>query len=121
MELKINSKKLRPGIDFIVQQASKGIKAKTSLTTKDSANFIDTENKITLTLQDKLTWSVAQKVNDYTQVFIKKSAINTKPKSLDINIQNAFIPDFSAANICGVVKGTRTVSYTHLDVYKRQG
>lgn len=122
MELKINSKKLRPGIDFIVQQASKGVKAKTSLTAKDSANFIDTENKITLTLQDKLTWSVAQKVNDYTQVFIKKSAINTKPKSLDINIQNAFIPDFSAANICGVVKGTRnpdsviviTAHYDHL-------
>lgn len=122
MELKINSKKLRPGIDFIVQQASKGVKAKTSLTAKDSANFIDTENKITLTLQDKLTWSVAQKVNNYTQVFIKKSAINTIPKSLDINIQNAFIPDFSAANICGVVKGTSnpdsviviTAHYDHL-------
>lgn len=122
MELKINSKKLRPGIDFIVQQASKGVKAKTSLTAKDSANFIETENKITLSLQDKLTWSVAQKVNDYTQVFIKKSAINTKPKSLDINIQNAFIPDFSASNICGVVKGTSnpdsviviTAHYDHL-------
>lgn len=122
MELKVNSKKLRPGIDFIVQQASKSVKAKTSLIAKDSANFIDTEHKITLTLQDKLTWSVSQKVNDYTQVFIKKSAINTTPKSLDINIQNIFIPDFSASNICGVVKGTKkpdsviviTAHYDHL-------
>lgn len=106
MGLKINNKKLRPGKDFIVQQASKGIQAKTSLTEKDSLNFVDTENKIILTLQDKLTWSVAQKVNDYTQVFIKKTAVNTIPKSLNINIQNTFIPDFSAANICGIVKGT---------------
>lgn len=122
MELKIDQKKLIAGKDFIVQQASKGIQTKTSLTAKDSVNFIDNANKITLTLQDKLTWSVAQKVNDYTQIFIKKSAINTAPKSLDINIQNAFIPDFNASNICGVVKGTKnpdsviviTAHYDHL-------
>lgn len=122
MKLKIDQKKLIPGRDFIVQQASKGIKAKTSLTAKDSANFIDTEIKITLTLQDKLTWSVAQKVNDYTQVFIKKTAINTPPKNLDINIQNSFISNFSASNVCAVVKGTLkpdsviviTAHYDHL-------
>ena len=108
MELKLNGKKLKPGRDFIVQQASIGVKAKTSLFQKDSINFIDTENKITLTLQDKLTWSVAKKVNDDTQVFINKSAINTIPKILDINIQNTFIPNFSASNICGIVKGTTT-------------
>lgn len=122
MELKINDQKLTPGKDFIIHQASTGINTKTILAQKDSVNFIDKQNKIIVTLQDKLTWSVAQKVNDYTQVFIKKTAINTIPKSLNMNIQNTFIPDFSASNIFGMVKGTTkpdsviviTAHYDHL-------
>lgn len=122
MELKINHKKLIPGKDFIVQQASKGIHGNTSLVQKDSINFTDEEHKIVLTLQDKLTWSVAQKVNDYTQVFVKKSAITGKPEELSIDIENLFIPDFNASNICGIIKGTTkpdsviiiTAHYDHL-------
>ncbi|RZJ19932.1 MAG: M28 family peptidase [Acinetobacter sp.] len=122
MDLIINRKKLIPGKDFIVGQASVGIIAKSNLEQKDSVTFLDAENRIVVILQDKLTWSVAQKVNDYTEIFIKKSSLSELPKSLGVNIENQFIPDFAASNICAVVKGTKrpdsvimvTAHYDHL-------
>jgi aminopeptidase YwaD len=122
MDLNINGKKLIPGKDFIVGQASIGIIAKSNLEQKDSVTFLDAKNRIVVVLQDKLTWSVAQKVNDYTEIFIKKSSLSEPPKSLAVNIENQFIPDFAASNICAVVKGTTkpdsvimiTAHYDHL-------
>lgn len=122
MDLTINGKKLTPGIDFIVEQASNGVKTKTSLDQKDSTNFLASSSRTIITLEDKLTWSVSQKVNDYTQILIKKSAVSEVPKEIDVDIENAFIPNFSASNICGIVKGTLnpdsviviTAHYDHL-------
>lgn len=122
MDLNINGKKLMPGKDFIVQQASVGVKAKTNLVQNDSLNFLSPASGIVVTLENKLTWSVSQKVNNYTQVLIKKSALNEPPKQIEIDIENQFIPDFRASNICGVVKGTTkpdsviviTAHYDHL-------
>jgi len=122
MDLSINNKKLIPGKDFIIHQASVGVKATTILEQKDSINFLAASSRILVTVEDKLTWSVAQKVNDYTQVFVKKSSLNEVPKNIDVDIENAFIPDFRASNICGIVKGTLkpdsviviTAHYDHL-------
>ncbi|TCC93896.1 M28 family peptidase [Pedobacter frigiditerrae] len=122
MDLSINGKKLIPGKDFIVGQASVGIIAKSNLEQKDSVTFLDAKNRIVVVLQDKLTWSVAQKVNDYTEIFIKKSSLSETPKSLAVNIENQFIPDFAASNICAIVQGATkpdsvimiTAHYDHL-------
>lgn len=122
MNLSINGKKLIPGKDFIVQQASVGAKAKIDLEQKDSVTFISSSKNIIVSLQDKLTWSVAQKVNENTQIFIKKSSLSETPKHIIIDVENTFIPDFSASNICGIVKGTEkpdsvifiTAHYDHL-------
>ena len=122
MDLTINGKKLIPGKDFIVQQASIGVSTKADLEQKDSLNFLAASSRIVVTLEDKLTWSVAQKVNDYTQILVKKSSLSETPKTIDVNIENAFVPDFRAANICGIVKGTTkpdsviviTAHYDHL-------
>lgn len=122
MKVNIDGKKLVPGKDFIIQQASVGVKAKASLVQKDSVDFINAANKIIVTLEDKLTWSVAQKVNDYTQLLIKKSSLTDVPKEINVDVENTFVPDFRAANICAVVKGTLkpdsviliTAHYDHL-------
>ncbi|TKC02073.1 M28 family metallopeptidase [Pedobacter cryotolerans] len=122
MKLIIDGKKLIPGNDFIVHQASVGLKAKTDLEQKDSVNFLAASSRILVTLEDKLTWSVSQKVEDYTQILIKKSALSSIPKNIVIDIENQFIPDFSAANIAGFIKGTAkpdstiviTAHYDHL-------
>ncbi|WP_199137689.1 M28 family metallopeptidase [Pedobacter sp. ASV12] len=122
MELQINGKKLMPGKDFIVGQASKGVVAKTNLTQQDSTHFIAQTERIVVSLQDKLTWSVAQKVNDFTEIMVKKSALTQPPQTIVANIENVFIPDFRASNICAMVKGTArpdsilllTAHYDHL-------
>lgn len=122
MELTIDGKKLRPGKDFIVQQSSVGVKAKAGLVQKDSVNFLAASSRILVTLEDKLTWSVSQKVEDYTQILVKKSSLNSIPEEIQVDIENQFIPDFRAANVAGFVKGTKkpdsviviTAHYDHL-------
>ena len=122
MELKINGKKLIPGRDFIIQQASVGIKASDNLIQVDSINFKSSDSQIIVSLKDKLTWSVAQKITGRTEIYVKKSALISTPKTVVANIENLFVEDFSASNICAMVKGTKqpdsiiviTAHYDHL-------
>ena len=122
MEVAINGINLKPGVDFIVGNESRGVKAKGTLTQKDSTHFIDAENRIILSLENKLTWSVAQEVADYTTIKVDKKALKQLPSSISVNIENKFIPDFKTANICAIVRGTLkpdsfivyTAHYDHL-------
>jgi len=106
MEVVLNGIALTPGKDFIITPDSRGNKAKGTLVQKDSVTFIDAENRIILTVKDKLTWSVAQEVADYTGIEVDKKAIASLPASISVDIDNKLIGNFRAANICGIVKGT---------------
>lgn len=106
MSLRINGKTLVPGKDFIVMPESKGIEAQAQLFQKDSITFINPEQRIILVLKDKLTWSVAPGQADYTGIEVLKTAISDKPETIELSIENQFNPEFQAANICGMVKGT---------------
>ncbi|HEY5405549.1 MAG TPA: M28 family peptidase [Ginsengibacter sp.] len=122
MEVEINGLSLTPGVDFIVGPESRGAKGKGKLEEKDSADFIDFENRIIVNMQDKLTWSVEQQVADYTLIQIDKKKFTGIPATYKINIENKFINDFKTANVCGMVKGTAqpdsfifiTAHYDHL-------
>jgi aminopeptidase YwaD len=122
MEVAVDGKKLVPGKDFIIDQASKGIRVSEALVQQDSIHFVAVANKIVVSLEEKLTWSVAQKQADYTHILIKKGALTTVPKIIEANIEAEFVPAFEAANICAVVKGTAkpdsiivlTAHYDHL-------
>jgi len=106
MMLKLNGKTLTPSKDFIVHQASKGVVASDSLILKDSTTYLSKRGNIVLSLQPKLTWSVSQKVLDYTIVEVNKSAISFQPSQIDIAITNELVPNFTAANVTAMVKGT---------------
>jgi aminopeptidase YwaD len=106
MELEVNGEKLIPGRDFIVHQASLGLHGSVSLIQKDSVTFLGSPERVVLSLEDKLTWSVSQKVNDYTHVMVRKSALTKAPQTIKIDIENLFVPNFKASNICAMVKGT---------------
>ncbi len=122
MNLTINGKKLIPGSDFIVHQASKSVKGIGIFRQKDSIQFVDEAQKLRLIIQPKLTWSVATKVEDFTTVLIKKGAILSTPQNFEVNIENQFIPEFRATNVYATVKGTKqpdsivviTAHYDHL-------
>lgn len=122
MDLTVDGKKLIPGKDFIVGQAGKGLKGVGSLVKRDSTHFVNEAQKLVLTLQHKLTWSVATKEEDYTEIMIKRNVVAAEPQNFNVNIENQFIPEFKASNIYAAIKGTKypdsalliTAHYDHL-------
>jgi len=121
MEVAVNGKKLEPGRDFIIQPSSKGLLGNMKLEQMDSI-FVNPVQRIAVVLKDNLTWSTAQKVDDFTVLEIKKKALTSKPEAIDVDIEQELIPEFITSNICGIVKGTKhpdsvlmiTAHYDHL-------
>jgi hypothetical protein len=122
MEVKLDGRKLKPGRDFIVHQASMGAILTDSLSEKDSVTYLGNSGNIVLSVQPKLTWSVAQQEAAYTIIEVDQKAITAAPKFIDVNIENEFVPNFTAANVAAMVKGTAnpdsvivfTAHYDHL-------
>lgn len=122
MDVSINGTELIPGQDYIVSPDSRGIKAKGTLLEQDSAHFISAESTVVVSLENKLTWSVASKAEEYTGIQVLRSSIKEKPSSFKVNIENKVLNHFTTANICALVPGTRkpdsliviTAHYDHL-------
>ena len=123
MEVAVNGKKLIPGRDYLIEPSSTGISGtQIPEVQADSITFIARKERLLLILQDKLTWSVSQKAENYTAVLVNKKALSEKPVTVDISVENKLVPDFNASNICGIVRGTRqpdsvmmiTAHYDHL-------
>ena len=122
MELEVNGKTLMPGIDFIVSPESRGIRHSGKFERLDSASYIDRKNRFILQISEKLTWSVATEVADYTAVNVKASALSEMPEKYKVKIDQSFVPQFAAKNVTGFVRGTLfpdsviliTAHYDHL-------
>lgn len=123
MELSLNGKILRPGKDFIIDPASSGQKnSNIHLVQTDSVTYMARDQRLLISVQNKLTWSVAQKAEDYTVLQLDKKSITGNPETIGLNIENTFIPEFKTSNICGIIRGSRrpdsllliTAHYDHL-------
>ena len=122
MEVEVNGSKLSPGKDFIVGPESPGIKTSGVLVQKDSTHFTDQAGDILVSLENKLTWSVSQKVAPPTVIKIDRKRVKTLPLNLKAHIENRFVENFKASNVCGIVRGTTrpdsilvlTAHYDHL-------
>lgn len=122
MEVTIDGQKLVPGKDFIVSHSSRGLNATAALQQKDSVTYLAPDARLAVIVDKKLTWSVAGKVDDYTEIILQKSAIKTPLNKISVNIENEFVPEFRASNVCAIVKGTHhpdsliviTAHYDHL-------
>jgi hypothetical protein len=106
MEVTINGKKLMPGKDFIVSPESRGVHARGILQQRDSTHFVNLNYRIIISLEDKLTWSVAAKPVDYTVIQVNKKSLREIPYNLQLDIENKAIEKFETSNVCGWVKGT---------------
>lgn len=106
MEVAINGVALVPGVDFIVAPESISAKATGKLVREDSVTFMDRKNHLIISLENKLTWSVAQQAADYTHIKLDKNRLTAVPESFSVNIENKFVPDFSSLNVVGMIKGT---------------
>jgi len=106
MEVNINGKDLVPGKDFIISPESKGVKGKGNLERADSIQFVNSQNRLMVKLEDKLTWAVATEEADFTVIQVDKKLLGQSPESFKVNIENDLVKNFKAANVCGIVKGT---------------
>lgn len=122
MKVSVNGKQLLPGRDFIVGPESKGIDENCKLIQTDSTHFQNDKNRIVLSLQDKLTWSVSCWQENYTSILVDKKALNQTPAEIKVDIENKYITNFKSYNVCGMVEGTAnpdsliviTAHYDHL-------
>ncbi len=122
MSLELDGAKLRPGIDFIVSPESTGLKASGVLTMKDSSHYVDAANRLQISYLKKLTWSVAVQESDYTAILVDQNLLSNKAENYRVTVENKFIDNFKASNICGVIKGRKkpdsliliTAHYDHL-------
>jgi len=122
MDIALNGKQLVPGKDFVIGAGSKGVKGTGKLFKKDSIHYVDLQNRVLVTLHDKLTWDVDQDVTDFTEVDLLKSALKDQPSSIDIDVENKLVEGFKTGNVCGIVRGVAkpdsfivmTAHYDHL-------
>ena len=122
MNVSINGQLLTPGLDYIVSEDSRGLRGRGSLQQADSVQFVNQSDRLVVKLENKLTWSVAPGDAGYTAILLDKNRFSGTPSSYDVSIENRVVPSFKAANVCGIVKGTRqpdsiiviTAHYDHL-------
>jgi aminopeptidase YwaD len=122
MNVEVNGKKLIPGVDYIVSPESKGIKANGTCVEGSNKEFIDGNNRVIFKFEEKLTWSVAQFVEDYTLIQISNKSIANPIKNYNLEIEQKFLKKSQNSNIVAISKGTQnpdsflvlTAHYDHL-------
>ncbi len=109
-EVKLNGKNLIAGIDYIVSPNSNSVKGKFKLLKKDSISFQSNEQKplVVVTKKNKLTFSVANSVNDFCEIQLDKNRVTDEPTSINLNIKNKLITNFESKNIGCYIAGSST-------------
>ena len=103
-DVKLNGKKLKPGIDYILNPNSPSIKGKFNLIKKDSSFYSD-NSKVNLLFKNKLTYRVSSLVDFRCEIELDKHLITQEPKFIEVNIQNKFLPFFKSKNIACYIPG----------------
>ena len=105
-ELKINGKTLTPGKDFILDPSACSAKGKFKLQKVDTTHFILAgEPKISLSLKNKLTYSVGREVANFCGIEINRKTFKEDPNEIELNIKNKFVPKFESKNIACFIPG----------------
>jgi aminopeptidase YwaD len=106
VNVKINNKLLKPGIDYIISPESGNLKGKYTLQKKDSITF-GAENcdvPLTIRLKRKLTYSVA--TNSVAACVIEVLNDNkTSPTIVEVNIESKVLTKYINKNICAFITG----------------
>lgn len=124
MNVKINGKLLKPGIDFIPNPESGSVKGKYTLLKKDSTTFLAQNSSvpISVSLKRKLTFSVATNSVSFCGIELLNTNQYTDLKSIDLNVESKVLTKYINKNVCAFVKGTQnndtmvifTAHYDHL-------
>src|ERR1700756_91033 len=106
MNVSVNGKILKPGVDFIVSPESIGLKGKFNVEKKDSVTYIGNyETPLVLSLKRKLTFSVSSEIERYCAIELLNNNNFNSIKTVDINIENKLLNKYICKNICAFVNG----------------
>jgi aminopeptidase YwaD len=124
VNVKINGKSLKPGVDFIPNAESCGLKGAFKLEKKDSITYIAQSKPVPLVigLKRKLTFSVASVAAPYCAIELLNKNNYPDIKTADVYIENKVLTKYISKNICAVIPGTKnndtmivlTAHYDHL-------
>jgi aminopeptidase YwaD len=108
--VKVNGRRLKPGVDFIVDPGCPALKGKFILERKDSVTFTSKDESpgVFLTLKKKLTFSVAPEQDTHGSIVIDSRRFTREPNALRVKVDAHFVPGFVSRNIGCVVQGTTT-------------
>lgn len=128
VQLRLGSRELVPGRDFLVGPASGSYQGSSTLQVYDSTAFFTADRRLLLERVNKLTWSVAPVQQSYASVQVLASAWPKEAGPVAAHIEAVHIPAFEARNVLAVVPGTRvpdsmivfTAHYDHLGRMGRQ-
>ncbi|MNU27523.1 Aminopeptidase YwaD precursor [compost metagenome] len=123
VKVSIDGQELVAGRDYLVGPESRANKGSFTLGQRDS-NIYVAQAKVPVVIEQvkKLIWSPAPEVAEYTLIQLLDTAGNKHPQTVQLNIEQAFIPEFKTANVCAMIKGTQypdsflvvTAHYDHL-------
>lgn len=107
-EVKLNGKKLKPGIDFILAPSSAPAVGKCGLLKTDSIHFAGRmgASSIIVTLRNKLTFGVSQEVNDFCGIELNKKTVSAALEMLELKVSSKLVSNFESRNIGCFINGT---------------
>ncbi len=122
--VKLNGKLLKPGYDYIFSPESGSIKGKFNLIKKDSVNYLAEGSPMPLvvSVKKKLTFSVADKAENYCVVEILDQEKTKDLKTVEVNLESKVLTKYISKNVCAFIPGKErndtaivfTAHYDHL-------
>ncbi len=109
MDVKVNGKKLKPGIDFIPFPETGTIRGEFILQKKDSVSYIAQTHPvpIAINLKRKLTFSVATNSTNFGGIELLNTNQYKELNRIEFDIESKVLTKFINKNICAFIKGTQ--------------
>ncbi len=114
-DLSVNGKKLKAGVDFILDPNCPTTKGSYVINKNDSVHFTGkavNKPELKLVFKNKLTYSVGNKPEHFCEIEIDKNKFKEEPITAIVTIQNKFIQEFESKNIGCYMNGTSTSDST---------
>lgn len=127
LSVTLNGRLLTPGKHYLVEPTARSQKGTYTLVKRDSVTYLsalDAEKTPLLTVKKKkkLTYTVATETSNQTVIELLADSFPGDLKTISVNIEAKFIPEFTCKNLAGYIKGTQqpdsflvfTAHYDHL-------
>lgn len=126
VSVKLDGRRLLPGIHYLVEPSAPSIKGRFILARRDSATYVATNPKpgfsLTVKKKKKLTYTVATEPTKNVVIELLADSFPGDLLRIEVEIQAKFIAAFPSRNLCGFIRGTQqpdsflvfTAHYDHL-------